>query len=267
MFNSFKSTMACKIESKNIVLTLLSIFLIVSFFLPLTQAVEYYADLEITVDNAGFVSIEGNTNYPNLLIEDAEEYTSKTQNLWTLNITKNVTFTDYLFSIVLPEHAEIKSVSSSGSTLITQQSDNLIVEGYGNNESLSIVVQYQTQKNLKTDTFFGLDIFSLILIGIIIMLTICFFIVLFFVDKQEKQIFFHKKNRHLQHEFKGLNDRQKKILNLLKQSNVALTQTDIQRELQMPKASVSRNIRRLELKGIIEKEQIGMSNIIRLKKQ
>jgi uncharacterized membrane protein len=34
----------------------------------------------------------------------------------------------------------------------------------------------------------------------------------------------------------------------------------------MPKASVSRNIRRLELKGLIEKEQIGMSNIIRLKK-
>ena len=267
MSNSFKSTMTCQIQSKNIIFTLLLIFLIVSFFLPSSQAVDYYADLEITVDNAGFVNIKGNTNYPNFLIEDAEEYTSKTQNLWTLNITKNVTFTDYLFSIVLPEHAEIKSVYSSGSTLIAQQSDNLVVEGYGSNNSLSIVVQYQTQKILKTDTFLGLDLLSLILIGIIIMLTICLFIVLFFVDKKEKQIFSHKKDEQLQHVFKGLNDRQKKILHILQQSNVALTQTDIQRELQMPKASVSRNIRRLELKGIIEKEQIGMSNIIRLKKQ
>jgi len=267
MFNLFNSTMFCQMESKNIVLSSLLIFLILLFIVPTSHAVEYYADLEILVDNAGFVSIEGNTNYPNLIIENSDEYTSKTQNLWTLNITKNVTFTDFLFSIVLPEHAEIRSVSSSSSTLITQQSDKLVVEGYGSNDSLSIVVQYQTQKILDTDAFFGLDSFSLILIGLIILLTICFFIVLFVFDKKEKHIFSHKKNHQIQPEFKGLNDRQKKILHLLQVSDVALTQTDIQRELQIPKASISRNIRRLELKGIIEKEQIGMSNIIRLKKQ
>jgi uncharacterized membrane protein len=45
-----------------------------------------------------------------------------------------------------------------------------------------------------------------------------------------------------------------------------MTQTDIQKELKIPKAAVSRNILGLERKGLIEKEQIGMSNLIRLKK-
>ena len=55
-------------------------------------------------------------------------------------------------------------------------------------------------------------------------------------------------------------------MKLLVDKKIPLTQTDIQKELNIPKAAVSRNIRGLELKGLIEKEQIGMSNLIRLKK-
>jgi uncharacterized membrane protein len=68
-------------------------------------------------------------------------------------------------------------------------------------------------------------------------------------------------------ELKGLNHRQNQIIQLLHARNIPMTQTDIQKELQIPKASVSRNIHGLERKGLIEKEQIGMSNLIRLKKQ
>jgi uncharacterized membrane protein len=68
-------------------------------------------------------------------------------------------------------------------------------------------------------------------------------------------------------DFKGLNLRQKEIMNLLINKKTPLTQTEIQRELNIPKAAVSRNIRGLEMKGLIEKEQIGMSNLIRIKKQ
>ena len=259
--------MCCLIRSNKIILILLSISTILSLFFPSTQAIDLYADLEITVDNAGFVSIGGNTNYPDLIVENSEEYTSKTQSLWTLNITKNVTFSDFIFSIILPEHTEIRSISSSGSTLISEESGNLVIKGYGSNESLSIVIKYQTDKILETVGVFGLDLFTLVLIVCIFVLIICFLIVLFRVDKREKPIFSDKKDDAPQPELKGLNDRQKKIMTLLQKSNIALTQTDIQRELNMPKASVSRNIRRLELKGLIEKEQIGMSNLIRLKKQ
>ena len=66
--------------------------------------------------------------------------------------------------------------------------------------------------------------------------------------------------------YKGLNQRQIQIMKLLIDNKMPLTQTDIQKRLDIPKAAVSRNIRGLELKGLIEKEQIGMSNLIRMKK-
>jgi uncharacterized membrane protein len=231
-----------------------------------TQAIEFYADLEITVDNAGFVSIEGETNYEGLIVENSEKYTSKTQSIWTLNITKNETFSDFVFSIILPEHSKVSSIYSSGSTLIGEESGNLVINGYGSNKSLSIAIEYQTDKIFDTAGLLGVDILSSVLIVFIIVLVICFILVFLLFDNKKKPFYSPKKENIHQLELRGLNDRQKKIITLLKESNIALTQTDIQRELDMPKASVSRNIRRLELKGLIEKEQIGMSNLIRLKK-
>ena len=55
-------------------------------------------------------------------------------------------------------------------------------------------------------------------------------------------------------------------MKLLNESTKPLTQTDIEKELNMPKAAVSRNIHSLEYKGLIEIEKIGMSNFIRVKK-
>ena len=252
---------------QKVIFSLILFIAINVILIPSNQALDFYADLEITVDNAGFVTIEGNTNYPNLIVKDSQNYTSKTQGIWNLNITTNEVLSDYIYSITFPEHTQIKSISSTGSTLIGESSGNLIINGYGSNESLSLIVEYQTEKSLDTNELFGLDLFSLFLIICIIALIISFLIVLFFVDKREKLLFSAKKEITSNLKLKGLNDRQKKIMALLHESDIALSQRDIQKELNIPKASVSRNIRRLELKGLIEKEQIGMSNIIRLKKQ
>ena len=46
-----------------------------------------------------------------------------------------------------------------------------------------------------------------------------------------------------------------------------MTQTEIQQQTGIPRSAISRNIASLELKNLIEKESIGMSNLIRLKKQ
>ena len=86
------------------------------------------------------------------------------------------------------------------------------------------------------------------------------------MDKQKKLTTVEKIEGDQDINLRGLNDRQKNIVKLLTVSKRALTQTEIQHELDIPKAAVSRNIRGLELKGLIEKEQIGMSNLIRLKK-
>ena len=236
-----------------------SIFFIVLIFinLPLISAENYYADITINVDDSGFVTIDGNTNHPDLLLENSQVYTSKKQSYWLLNITKDEIFSEFIFSIKLPEGSSINFVKSSGFINIEESSGSLIVKGFGENESLSIVVQYQITKTSDFDIMYILY-FAIIVVAIIL----AYFI---FKDKRKKTVK-TRKNNDTEHSFRGLNERQKEIMQLLIDSENPLTQTDIQKELEIPKAAVSRNIHSLEIKGLIEIEKIGMSHLIRLKK-
>ena len=255
-------------ELKNVYIINIIIAIILFFdviFLPSSLATDYYADLEIEVDNSGFVTINGVTNQPDLLAESTEIYTSKKQSFWLLNITKNEVFSDFVFTLTLPKNSEINYVESSGSVIIGEELGSLVVKGFGENESLLLLVQYKTEKTIEEEWIFGFDFFTIMLFVFIIVLIILFFIVLLFMDKQKKLTTVEKIEGDQDINLRGLNDRQKNIVKLLTVSKRALTQTEIQHELDIPKAAVSRNIRGLELKGLIEKEQIGMSNLIRLK--
>jgi len=233
---------------------------------PSYVATGYSADLEITIDSSGFVTIQGTTDYPDLLAKNTEIYTSKEQSFWLLNITKNEIFSDFVFTLTLPETSEVNYVKSSGSVIISEELGNLVVKGLGKNESFSLIVQYKTQKILEQEEILGFDFITILLMICIVVLIILFFVVLIFADKQKKPTSSQLKEEGKEINLRGLNERQKQIVKLLMESKRALTQTDIQRELNIPKAAVSRNIRGLELKGLVEKEQIGMSNLIRLKK-
>jgi len=231
---------------------------------PSLQAVDYYADLTITVDFSGFVSIEGHTNYPNLTIQNTEKYTSKQQSLWLLNITKQEMFSEFVYDITLPKGSSISYIKSSGSIRIEENLGSLIIKGFGENESLSILIQYRIEKQgnslLQENIVYLFLLPAIIIVGILLI----YFLI---TEKNKKGITAPKTERtDPLVNLKGLNPRQKQIIQILLEKNIPLTQTDIQKELQIPKASVSRNIRGLERKGLIEKEQIGMSNLIRLKK-
>ena len=228
-------------------------------FLPLTSAQTYYADVTIDVDQFGSITIDGITNYPDLLEEKTENYTSKKQSYWLINITKEGNFTDFVYVLTLPIGSSINYIKSSGSIRIEENQGKLIVRGFGENEPISIVVQYQVEKSTENE-FFKLDLVLLILVIIIIILII---ILIRIFIKERKKTEDIKVNGY---NFKGLNKRQKEIMKLLIDNKIPLTQTDIQKLLNMPKAAVSRNIRGLELKGLIEKEQVGMSNLVRIKK-
>ena len=244
----------------------LFILVIFLFFLssPSVYADDYYADITIDVDDSGFVTIEGITNHPDLLSEDTEVYTSKKQSYWLLNITKDEVFSDFVFFLTLPEESSINYIRSSGSIRIEESLGNLIVKGFGQNESFYVVVQYQIEKSSDSGILIGIDflfVFSLLIVIFALIFTIVYFSRSKVFSKPEKAIDFTE-----QYNLKGLNERQKKIMKLLIELKKPLTQSDIQKELKIPKSAVSRNIRGLELKGLIEKEQIGMSNLIRLKK-
>ena len=225
---------------------------------------EYYADIAIDVDDSGFVTIDGITNHPDLLAENTELYTSKKQSYWLLNITKNEVFSDFIYILTLPEGSSINYIKSSGSIRIEDELGNLLVKGFGENKSFFVTVQYQIEKSSDNDNLMGIDLLVILLIFIfifVVVLAFMFFKRLKVIKKPGETM-----DSVERYDFKGLNERQKKIINLLLERKRPLTQTDIQKELKIPKAAVSRNIRGLELKGLIEKENIGMSNLIRLKK-
>jgi uncharacterized membrane protein len=228
-------------------------------YLPATSAQEYYADVIIDVDSSGFVTIDGTTNYPDLLVKNTEIYTSKKQSYWLLNITKDYNFTAFVYVLTLPKEASLNYIKSSGTIRIEEKLGKLIVNGVGENELFSIQVQYQIGKPTEEEFIKFDPIFIFLITTIFILIGILLRI--FLKDKAKKRVI--KKDNY---DFKGLNQRQKQIMKLLIDRKIPLTQTDIQRELKIPKSAVSRNIRGLELKDLVEKEQIGMSNLIRLKK-
>jgi uncharacterized membrane protein len=246
---------------KFLLLALLGFLLVVSF--PSHHAAEYYADLTISVDPAGFVTIGGLTNYPNLTVQSTALYTSKQQSYWVLNITKTETFSEFVYDLTLPKGSSITYIRSSGSLRIEEEFGNLILRGFGENESFSLLIQYQLEK--QQTSFLQENLVYLILLPAILLVSL---LLIFFYrrEKTTELIVPEIGEKQPLGELKGLNHRQKQIIQLLHERNIPLTQTDIQKELQIPKASVSRNIHGLERKGLIEKEQIGMSNLIRLKK-
>jgi len=239
-------------------------------FLPITYspsiyAQEYYADITIEVDPSGFITINGITNHPDLLANDTQIYTSKKQSYWLLNITKEEVFSDFVYALTLPKDSSINYIKSSGFIRIEENQGNLLVKGFGENESFSIIVQYQTERLPEEGEIIQLNSMHIILAISIIILTIIL-VIMFVKGKKDNRTVEKQEQAEINQDFKGLNERQKQIMKLLMERKIPLTQTDIQKELNIPKASVSRNIHRLERRGLIEKEQIGMSNLIRLKK-
>ncbi len=240
------------------------IILLLSLSITFVSAESYYADIEITVDDTGSIDIKGISNYPNLIIQDTEEYTYKKQSYWFLNITIEKNFSDYIYNLNLPEGSKINYIDASGFNSIEEKEGSLVISGSGKNEPLSIAVQYQIDNKLSKD----ITLNNIILAGLLILIFIVLSLLIYFIYQDRKNKFNTKKeiDDKLDYDLKGLSKRQKEIVNLLVDKKRPLTQTDIQKELEIPKAAVSRNVHSLELKGLVEIEKTGMSNLIRLKK-
>jgi len=251
--------------NKNLIRTIFFLLLILISFQPISYAQEYYADIDISVDNSGLVDITGISNYPNLIVENSQLYTYKKQDIWQLNITINEELSDYIYQLKLPDNANINNIISlTGFESIKEESGNLIITGSGTNEKLSIVVQYIIDGTIENANDYD-NLILAFLFGLIIVLTI---LLLYYIYQEKKGL---KNKGKIKEEvseisLRGLTERQKEIVKLLIRTNRALTQKDIEKELNLPKAAVSRNVHSLEIKGLVEIEQTGMSNLVRLKK-
>jgi uncharacterized membrane protein len=246
--------------------------LLLVFFLLALQtnalAQTYYADLSINLGQDGTATISGLTNHPQLESKTTSDLTSKKGSVWTFNLSlpKEDEFSDYVYEIVLPTGAAVNYVKSSGSFRLAGRGDQIIVYGSGENESLSVLIQYQigaTQSKTTPVEYYYIGAILLISLGGLI-----FFFYLGrkkHLSSKEKPEFETSPNEEVDESI--LSDRQKDILEVLRKAGAPVNQTVICDKLNLPKSSVSRNIDSLEGLGYITKTRNGMSTMIILKKK
>ncbi|MDD5417324.1 MAG: helix-turn-helix domain-containing protein [Candidatus Nanoarchaeia archaeon] len=211
----------------------------------------YYADVVVNVDLSGKVSISGKTNHPSLITSNNDIYTSKHQELWILNISIPGNFSDYLYHISLPQGASVNYIRSSATFRIESSSNYISIIGSASNKSFEVIVQYSITNNALYYDWPAL-VTLVSAIGIIL------FIIIYFIARLRKP------KQVPEIKMYGLTDRQKDIVELL-EKHKALTQKQLMEMTNLPKASLSRNIKTLMLKDVVLKERKGMTNAIILK--
>jgi len=230
----------------------------------LVNAFPYYADIDIYVQDNGLVSIDGDTNNPSLLVLDSSNFTSKKNAFWIFNLTTNDNFSDILFRLHLPAGAAINYLRTPDLSRIKVSSNGIIIIGTGENQSLILLVQYTIDSNYKASWN------SYLAIPLIIIL-----VIIGFLFRKKKFMRFARVSQDdvssvqtdedvgskLYEKF-ALSERQLMIVKFIEKNGGSVLQSKAEKELDMPKSSLSRNIASLERKGIIKKQSRGMSNML-----
>jgi uncharacterized membrane protein len=229
-------------------LFLLTILLIAT----IVTAQEYYADLEINITNNGETELKGTTNHELLGAKTTQKYTSKQGEKWFFELNVMDTFSEYIYEIKFPERTEIQKVETLGEYRMTTKEGKTTIIGIGKNEQLKIKIEYTIGETKTNNT-------NYLILGIVILGIITAGIIIFTLMKRKT------KKRKIIYEKDALTERQLKIMEQIEQTKGKITQTELRKKLGYPKAALSRNLRGLEKKGIIEKERKGMTMLVKIK--
>lgn len=221
-------------------------FFFLLLFIPLVFSQNYYADVNIKVDESGYVTIKGDTNHPDLIVESSQDFTSKHNKYWLLNITIQDKFSDFIFDLELPKNSEINYLKTPRLARIDNSLGNIKVTGTGEDQRFVVIVQYSIKK-IKHNYLY---------VAAVLVLLAALAVAYILIKKNKKPV--KKYNLDV------LTDRQKIIFELIKK-NKKITQAELEKKVNMPKSSLSRNVESLERKGFITKEKKGMTNILFLK--
>ena len=213
---------------------------------------QYYGDLTFTVKETGEVTISGNTNYA-LFKGTNNELTSKYKNIWYLNITSPV-FDKYTYLIKLSKYSAVNVITANNKFVIGEKDGVIAISGSGMNKELKVFIEYAIDKE---ESIFDQPLLTAWVVSLLAISLI--FGIVFYVLKRKRTSAPKKSlNRSL------YTERQLLIIDYL-QKHGNVTQAVLEKELNIPKASLSRNIRTLVQKGMIFSETKGMSNIIGMK--
>jgi len=214
--------------------------------MQLGNAQPYYADVDITVSESGLVTISGQTNHPGLQVQDSDNHTWKKRSYWTLNISIDERFDDFIYELHLPAGSKINYLRTPSLSRIESDGSGLSIIGTGKDQNFFLVVQYRIGQRSKSRFL----IISILSIGISILALHAYVI-------HRKR---HKKTKR--YEEHNLTERQILILKIIKKEKKPITQAKIEKISRLPKSSLSRNIESLVRQGILRKESRGMSNVI-----
>lgn len=247
----------------------------------------YYADISITVDEAGLTSISGNTNHENLSVENSPLYTSKEGAYWVFRISPEGVFENAIYEINLPKGSSVTYMKLPSFSRVETTGDGLTLVGTAQNQLLNLTVQYEIL-DVASDSSLPPWWFVAI-IGLLISAGVVFLKKKF----SKKQIVSNSpasnssnskyasssdspssdlssklplSEQRMNKYLPSLSDRQKELITLIKHSKTgSITQAELERITGFPKSSLSRNVDSLVRKELIEKKQTGMSNTLCLK--
>lgn len=89
------------------------LLLLALLFLPVFSMAAYYADIQADIGADGISILSGTTNHPALAAGQSSDFTSKEGKYWLFSIDLNEQFSDFVFSILLPEGASINYAKGS----------------------------------------------------------------------------------------------------------------------------------------------------------
>ncbi|HNV00949.1 MAG TPA: winged helix-turn-helix transcriptional regulator [archaeon] len=101
----------------------------------------------------------------------------------------------------------------------------------------------------------------ILIIGIIIVIFGIYYII------KNKKNSTKQNNNKITYDKDALTERQLKIMELLEKNDGKITQSELQKTLNYPKAALSRNLNSLEKKDIISKERKGMTMLVKIKEK
>lgn len=229
----------------------ISIFSIVIIILILVSSLsyaDYYADVVINVEKDGNVIISGISNHPVLEERITPELTSKNGKYWLLNISTENVFSEYIYELNLPPSTEINYIKTPIISGFRDTSQGLQIKGIGENKTFNIILQY----SFVEETKFSINPLFYLLPLIVLL---AFIIVYIFTRKK-------KIKKKISYDEKSLTERELIIVKILEKHKRRMSQADLEKEMSIPKSSLSRNLASLERKEIIQKTPKGMTNYI-----
>ncbi len=238
----------------------INIFLVVVALLVLCSsgAQAYYADVVIDVSSTGLVSISGQTDAPNFLTQNSQQLTSKNNGLWLLNITLPEELSPFVYEIQLPSDVEINYMHLPSLLRVESTPNGLVISGVSSQAKDDLLVQY----SLLSSRVVSSSLYTVIaLVVVFLFLAVLIF---FKFKKRSVRVKFGSKKHIRSSRFMALPSRQKLILKAILKQGDFITQAQLEKELLIPKASLSRNVASLCQKGFLRKEKTGMTNTLYL---